>query len=128
MEARFISCWCAVQEAIAVALSLDKEFKKPSENPGTLETARVRKQFLASQPGGSGAVLSESRACESLGRESCFRALLSPLAPRQAQTCLSWKEVRPPPQREEGPSCLWLGFVLSGFQAVSLPGGRALGC
>lgn len=49
----------------------------------------------------------------------------------QAQTGPCWKEVSPPPPKEEGPSCLWSGsIVLAGFQAVSLTAtlpGR-LGC
>lgn len=44
-----------------------------------------------------GAVRFFQKAHANLWVESCFRALLSPPAPRQAQTRLSWKEVRPPP-------------------------------
>lgn len=110
-----------------MALLLGHEFKKPW-GAGSLEAQLVSENssWLASLVGVVG--FFEKAGHANLWVESCFRVLLFPLAPRQAQTRLSWKEVRPPPRWEEGPSCLWLGIVLSGFQAVSLPGGRALGC
>lgn len=107
---------------MAVALLLDKEFKKPSENPSSRETACVRKQFLASQPGGSGAVLSES-ACESLGRKllQSFALSSGPAAgpdPPQLEGSQASS-----PRRKGPPACGWALCSLDSKLSVSLEAG-----